>query len=99
MVGVGTRGVEAGSVGQGPGVLMGAQEGRQRRLLRVLLFSFYLKETRYKASVTQCEQQLALDSGHRGVYHRKLCSFSVFQKFLKKKKEYGFGGRQDSSSS
>ena len=95
---MGTRGVEAGSVGQGAGVPMGAQEGQQRRLLHVLLF--YLKETRYKASVTQCEQQLALDSGHRGVYHRKLCTFSVFQKFLKKKKkEYGFGGRQDSSSS
>lgn len=87
MVGVRTRGVVAGSVGQGAGVLMGAQEGQQRRLLHVLLFSFYLKETRYKASVTQREQQLALDSGHRGVHHRKLCTFSVFQKFLKKKKK------------
>lgn len=88
MVGVGTRGVVAGSVRQGAGVLVGAQEGQQRGLLHDVQFSsFYLKKTRYKASVTQCEQLLALDSGHRGVYPRKLCTFSVFQKFLKKKKK------------
>ena len=66
---------------------------KETSTLHVLFSSFYLKENRFKASMTKCEQLSALDSGHRGVYHRRLCTFSVFQKFILKIQIWRWAGQ------
>lgn len=50
-------------------------ETKETSILHVLFSFFSVKENGFGASVTKCQQSSMLDAGHRGVYHRELCTF------------------------